>query len=330
MILTEIDRIGNIIVGYTHDGKEIYARDLNAEDACTILLKDAINPNLVQTLYGNPAIVHGGPFANIAHGCNSIIATKLGLSISDYVITEAGFGSDMGAVKFFDIKCKENNLYPDAVVLNCTIKAMKYNGNDKLEEGISNLLYHIKNMAKYTSNLFISLNKFDTDTDEEIEFVRKYVEELGYKLYISTMFKDGEDGCISLASDLVKIKKNKKTYHMYEQDDTLEEKINKVLINEYGAGKVVITDEAREKINKLNNSKLNICVSKTPMSITDDPNVLGYPKGFTMTVSDINLYNGAGFITILLGGVLTMPGLAKESNYLDMHIDEDGNITGIR
>ena len=323
-------RIGNIIVGFTHEGKEIYARDLHAEDACTILLKDAINPNLVQTGYGNPAIIHGGPFANIAHGCNSIIATKLGLSISDYVITEAGFGSDCGAVKFFDIKCKENNIYPDAVVLNCTIKALKYNGNDSLEKGISNLEYHIKNMSKYTSNLFIALNKFDTDTKEEIEYVRNYVKNLGYDLFECTMFKDGEDGCLSLAEQLTKIKPNTIKYHVYEQNDSLETKINKFLINEYGATKVVITDEAKEKLNRLNNSKLNICISKTPMSITDDPKVLGYPKDFTMTVSDIYLYNGAGFITVLLGGVLTMPGLAKNSNYLDMHIDEEGNITGIR
>ena len=323
-------RIGNIIVGFTHEGKEIYARDLHAEDACTILLKDAINPNLVQTGYGNPAIVHGGPFANIAHGCNSIIATKLGMSISDYVITEAGFGSDCGAVKFFDIKCKDNDIYPDAVVLNCTIKAMKYNGNDDLKEGISNLEYHIKNMAKYTSNLFIALNKFDKDTEEEIEFVRNYVKNLGYELFVCTMFKDGEDGCLSLAKKLTTIKDNTIRYHVYEQDDSLETKINKFLVNEYGAGKVVISDEAKEKIKKLNDSKLNICISKTPMSITDDPKVLGYPKDFTMTISDINLYNGAGFITVLLGGVLTMPGLAKKSNYLDMHIDDEGNITGIR
>ena len=323
-------RIGNIIVGINHNGEFVYARDLHAEDACTILLKDAINPNLVQTKYGNPSIVHGGPFANIAHGCNSIIATKLGLSISDYVITEAGFGSDMGAIKFFDIKCKENGIYPDAVVLNCTIQSMKYNGNDDIKSGISNLEFHIKNMAKYTSNLFVALNKFDTDTPEEIEFVRSFVEKMGYKLYICTMFKDGETGCLSLAEDIIKIKKNTKKYHMYEMDDSLETKINKVLKNEYGAGEVVYTKEAKEKLELLKESKLNICISKTPMSITDDPKVLGYPKDFKMTVSDINLYNGAGFITALLGGVLTMPGLAKKSNYLNMHIDDDGNITGIR
>ena len=323
-------RIGNIIVGFTKDGKNVYARDLHAEDACTILLKDAINPNLVQTVYGNPALVHGGPFANIAHGCNSIIATKLGMSVADYVITEAGFGSDMGAVKFFDIKCKENDIYPDIVILNSTIKALKYNGDGDLKKGIGNLEYHIKNMAKYTSNLLVALNLFDTDTEEEIEYVRKFVEDMGYDFTVCSMFADGEDGCIELAEKVIKLKENTKHYYMYDKEDKLIDKINKVLTNEYGAGKVVYTNEALEKIDNLNDSKLNICISKTPMSITDDPKVLGYPKGFTMTVSDANLYNGAGFITILLGGVLTMPGLAKESNYLNMKIDAEGNITGIR
>ena len=323
-------RIGNIIVGFTKKGKEIYARDLHAEDACTILLKDAINPNLVQTMFGNPAIVHGGPFANIAHGCNSIIATKLAMSVSDYVITEAGFGSDMGAIKFFDIKCKENNIYPDAVVLNCTIKALKYNGEDSLEKGIGNLEYHIKNMAKYTSNLFVSLNLFNDDTKKEVEYVRKFVEKMGYKFFVSTMFKDGETGCVDLANEVIKMKKNKKHYLMYEETDDLMTKINKVCINEYGAGEVKYDKLALDKIESLKNTKLNIVISKTPMSITDNPKTLGYPKGFTMTVNDINLYNGAGFITILMGGVLTMPGLAKESNYLNMKIDEEGNISGIR
>lgn len=323
-------RIGNIIVGFNKEGKEIYARDLNAQDACTILLKNAINPNLVQTLYGNPAIVHGGPFANIAHGCNSIIATKIALSVSDYVITEAGFGSDMGAIKFFDIKCKENNIYPDAVVLNCTVKALKYNGDGSLEKGISNLEYHINNMSKYTSNLLVALNRFNDDTEEEIDFIRKFVNKMGFELTVCTMFADGEDGCIELAQKVIALKKNKKKYHMYETDDDLITKINKVCKNEYGAKEVVFSDIAMGKINGLKDSKLNICVSKTPMSITDDPKVLGYPKNFTMTVTDINLYNGAGFITILLGGVMTMPGLAKESNYLRMKIDELGTISGIR
>ena len=323
-------RIGNIIVGFTKDGKNIYAKDLHAQDACTILLKDAINPNFVQSKYNNPVLVHGGPFANIAHGCNSIIATKLALSLSDYVISEAGFGSDMGAVKFFDIKCKENNIYPEAVVLNATIKALKYNGNGSLENGICNLLYHINNMSKYTDNLLVALNKFDDDTNDEIEYVRKYVENLGHKLYVCTMYKDGEDGCLSLAETLIKLKPNKKHYEMYDKNDKLITKIEKVLHNEYGVKNINIDDTALEKINNLNDSKLNICISKTPMSITDNPKVLGYPKDFDVRITDVNLYNGAGFITVLLGGVLTMPGLAKESNYLKMKIDDNGNISGIR
>ena len=316
-------RIGNIIVGFKSDGSYVYARDLHAEDACTILLKDAINPNLVQTLYNNPVIVHGGPFANIAHGCNSIIATKLAMSLSDYVITEAGFGSDMGAIKFFDIKCKENNIYPEIVVLNSTIKALKYNGNDNLE-------FHIKNMAKYTSNLIVALNKFDTDTKEEIEYVKNFVENMGYKFIVCSMFSDGEDGCIELAHEVLKMKENTKHYQMYSSDDDLVTKINKVCKNEYGAKNVLFDKEALDKIELLKDSKLNICISKTPMSITDNPKVLGYPKDFDMRVNDINLYGGANFIVVLCGGVLTMPGLAKESNYLRMKIDEDGNISGIR
>ncbi len=323
-------RIGNIIVGFDEKGNNIYARDLKAEDACTILLKDAINPNIVQSRYGNPVFVHGGPFANIAHGCNSILATKLALSLGDYCITEAGFGSDMGAVKFFDIKCKENNIYPEAVILNCTIKALKYNGDGNLEKGICNLEYHIKNMSKYTDNLLIALNKFDTDTKEEIKYVRDYVKNLGYELYECTMFKDGEKGCLELASKVLELKKNKKHYEMYNKEDKLITKIEKVLKNEYGVKNINISKEVKEKINKLNDSKLNICISKTPMSITDNPKTLGYPKNFDVTISDINLYNGSSFITVLLGGVLTMPGLAKESNYLNMKIDEDGNISGIR
>jgi formate--tetrahydrofolate ligase len=236
----------------------------------------------------------------------------------------------MGAVKFFDIKCKENDIYPDVVVLNSTIKALKYNGDGDLKKGIGNLEFHIKNMAKYTSNLLVALNLFDTDTKEEIEYVKTFVEDMGYDFTVCSMFANGEDGCIELAEKLIKLKKNKKHYYMYDKEDKLIDKINKVLINEYGAGEVKYDKLALDKLENLKDSKLNICISKTPMSITDDPKVLGYPKGFTMTVSDVNLYNGAGFITILLGGVLTMPGLAKESNYLNMHIDDEGNVSGIR
>lgn len=323
-------RLGRIIVAYKKDNTPIYASDLHAEEALSILLKDAIKPNLVQSLYENPVLVHGGPFANIAHGCNTVIATKTALSLCDYVITEAGFGSDMGAIKFFDIKCKNNKLYPEAVILNCTIKALKYNGNNKLEDGICNLEYHINNMSKYTDNLLVALNKFNDDSEEEIEFVRKFVESRGFKFFVCTMFKDGENGCVELAQEVLKLKKNKKKYYMYNSDDKLITKIEKVLKNEYGAGKVEYSKEAKEKLNTLKDSTLDICVSKTPMSITDDPKILGYPKDFTMTVTDLNIYNGSGFITILMGNVLTMPGLAKESKYLGMKIDNNGKVSGLK
>ena len=322
-------RIENIIVGYTKDNKEVYAKDLNAQDAITILLKDAIKPNLVQTLYNNPVIIHGGPFANIAHGCSSVIATKTALSLSDYCITEAGFGSDCGAIKFFDIKCKNNDLYPDIVVLNCTIKALKYNGNNNLKEGISNLQFHISNMKKYTDNLIVVLNKFNDDTKEEIDFIEEYLKNQNIEFSVCTNYEDGEDGCLDLANKIINMKENKKRYYMYDKNDSLKEKIEKVCKNELGAKNINYSKEAKEKIEKLNNSTLDICISKTPMSITDNPKILGYPKEFSVTITDINIYNGAGFITILLGNVLTMPGLAKKSNYLNMKIEKD-KITGIK
>ena len=322
------ERISKIIVGYTKDDKEIYVSDLNAQDAVTILLKDAIKPNLVQSLFGNPVIIHGGPFANIAHGCSSLIATKIALSLSDYVITEAGFGSDMGAIKFFDIKCKNNDLYPFAVLLNVTTKALKYNGEGNLKKGICNLKYHIDNMKKYTDNLVVSLNKYEDDLDEDINYIHDLCKEKNVDFVISTNYSDGEDGCLDLANIILNMKNSGKKYKMYDIKDTLYEKIEKICKNELKAGFIKYTDIAKEKIEKLNNLDLDICISKTPMSITDDPKKIGYPKNFTLTITDINVYNGAGFITVLLGNVLTMPGLAKHSNYLDMHINND-DISGI-
>ena len=313
-------KIGNIIVGYTKDCKEVYTRDLKAEDAIAILLKDAIKPNLVQSMYGNPVIVHGGPFANIAHGCSSLIGTKTALKLADYVITEAGFGSDLGAIKFFDIKCKNNNIYPNAVVINVTIKALKYHGEGNLEKGISNLEFHINNMKKYTDNLVVALNRFEDDMESEIQYVNDYCNDRNILFSICTMFKDGEDGCLDLATKIISMNDNTKKYVMYNKEDDLITKINKVCLNELGASKVNITSEAKEKIIKLNNSSYDICISKTPMSITDNDKILGYPKNFELTITDVSLNNGAGFITILLGNVLTMPGLAKESNYLNMKI----------
>lgn len=322
------ERIGKIIAGYNSDNNPIYIKDLHAEEAITILLKDAIKPNLVQSLYNNPVIVHGGPFANIAHGCSSIIATKTGMSLFDYVITEAGFGSDLGAIKFFDIKCKNNDIYPEAVILNCTINALKYNGNGILEDGICNLEFHINNMKKYTDNLLVAINVFDTDTKEEINFIKKFCKKRNIEIYECTMFKNGEDGCLEISKRISELSKNNKRYHMYEKTDSIYDKIMKICINEYGAKKVNISDELLKIINNLD-SNLDVCISKTPMSITDNANKLGYPKNFELTVTDIQINNGANFVTILLGNILTMPGLTKESKYLNMKIDKNNIISGV-
>ena len=308
-------RLSKIIVGYTKDDKEVYVSDLKCEDALTILLKDAIKPNLVSTLYGNPCIVHGGPFANIAHGCNSIIATNTALSLADYVITEAGFGSDLGALKFFDIKCRMNNLNPCCVVINTTVKALKYNGNEDLNKGIENLKFHIENMQKFNDNVIVSLNKFDNDLEEEINLIKDYSNKLGAKFVVSSMYKDGENGCIDLAQEVVNLENTKK-YEIYKLNDSLKDKIESVC-KLYGCNNIVYKD-----IDKVNKIKLNypICIAKTPMSITDDPKKLGYPKDFEVTVTDVKVLNGAGFIVVYMGNIMTMPGLAKKSKYLDMHI----------
>lgn len=311
------ERIGNIIVGETKDKKLIYVKDLHVENACILLLKDAIKPNLVQTLYNNPAIVHGGPFANIAHGCSSLIGTKTSLCLSDYTVTEAGFGSDMGGIKFFDIKSRVGDIYPDVVVVNVTIKALKYNGNDSLESGIKNLEYHVKNMQKFCDNVIVALNKFDDDNLEEIEFVNDFCKNLNVDFSVCEMYQKGIDGCIPLAEKIVKIKENKKRYYVYNLDDTLEEKISK-MCKMFGASKVEYTLDAKEKLNRLNNTKMMICICKTPMSITDNKLNLGYPKDFKMTVTDIKVYNGARLIVVYMGDVLLMPGMPKNPNYLTM------------
>ena len=314
------EKLDNIIIGYNDKDEPVFAKELKCTDAMTILLKDAIKPNLVQTGYNNPAIIHGGPFANIAHGCNSIIATNYALGISDYIITEAGFGSDMGALKFLDIKCRLNNIYPDAIVINATIKALKYNGKGNLEDGICNLGFHINLMKNFNSNIIVSLNKFTDDIEEEIEQVRKYVEEFDVDFVISSMYQDGEDGCIELANKITKLKENKKKFEIYPLEDDIYEKINK-FCNLYGAKNVIYTEEAKQKINKIKNTKyekLPICIAKTPASITDKKEILGWPKEFEMTVTDIQLQNGAGFIVIYMGDIMTMPGLGKNSKYLTM------------
>ena len=312
--------ISNIIVGYTKDKKEIYAKDLHAENALTILLKDAIKPNLVQTLYNNPAIIHGGPFANIAHGCSSIISTKMGLQLSDYVITECGFGSDMGAIKFFDIKSRRANIYPDVVIINSTVRALKYHGNGDIKKGISNLEYHINNMKKFSKNIIVTLNKFDDDTISDIDFISKFCLSKDISFSICTMYECGENGCIDLAKKVIDLSKRKQNpYFIYDLNDSLKTKIKKVC-SLFGCKNIIYTDDVIDKIKYIDKKYkgYEICIAKTPMSITDDKNVLGYPKNFTMKVIDIAVYNGAKFIVVYMGKVLTMPGLSKDSNYLKM------------
>ena len=337
-------RIGNIIVGYTKENKIIYAKDLDCVGAIALILKDAIKPNLVQTLEHNSAIIHGGPFANIAHGCNSIIATKLGLSLSDYVVTEAGFGADLGAEKFLDIKCRVGNLKPNCIVINATIRALKYNGGvskedtnieniEALKLGIVNLKRHIENMSKFTKNIVICLNKFSFDTKKEIDYVLNYVKDLGYSACICESYKKGSKGALDLALNIIDICNNKVDYKpLYDINDKIINKINIISKEIYGASNVIISEQVKNKIKFLeenNLDKLPICVAKTQYSFTDNPKVLGAPQNFDMTVTDIKISYGAGFIVAFMGNIMTMPGLAKKSAYLDMSIDDSGKIKGL-
>ena len=303
--------LGNILVGYTKDNKEIYVKDLKVVDSLLYVLEDAIKPNLVRTLYNNPVFVHTGPFANISYGCSSIRSIKMAMSISDITVTEAGFGSDTGAIKFFDLLCRKGKIYPDAVVLNVTIRSLKYNG------GFDNLEYHIKNISKFTDNLIVSLNKFEEDTLEEINELKEYLDKMNIKLCISTMYEDGEEGCINLAKEIINMRENNKEYEIYDINDSLFIKIDKMKSMFY-AKEIKYSDEVKEKIELIDkyHKGLPICICKTPMSISDDKNILGFPKDFVMTITDAKVYNGAGYIVLYMGNVLTMPGLAKDSNYL--------------
>ena len=337
-------RIGNIMFGYSKRGKMLFVKQLKCVDALALVLADAIKPNLVQTLENNPAIIHGGPFANIAHGCNSVIATKLGLKLADYVITEAGFGADLGAEKFLDIKCPNADLTPNCIVINATIRSMKYNGGvekDKVKEpnlkavkeGIKNLDTHIENMQKYTKNIVICLNKFFTDTDEEIAFVKKHVEDMGCLFSLSTCFADGGEGSIDLAKNIIKLCENKPDYKkLYDYNDTLENKAKKICKEIYRAGEVTFSDKAKEKLASFEKNgfgNLPVCIAKTQYSLTDDQKVLGAPRNFTMHVSDVRLSSGAGFVVFLMGKIMTMPGLSKEPAYLGMKFSNSGKISGL-
>ena len=337
-------RIGNILVGYTKDKEPIFCRDLKCEGAITLLLKDAIKPNLVQTLENNPAIIHGGPFANIAHGCNSIIATKAGLNLADYVVTEAGFGSDLGAEKFLDIKCQVADIKPNCVVINATIRSLKYNGGlDKkeitienlkaLKDGIVNLKRHIENMSKYTSNIIVCLNKFDFDMESEIDYVKSFVKDMGYPIEVCESFKNGGAGALDLATKIVEICNNDIDYNpIYSFNDSITNKINTICKEIYRADNVIISEDIKEKIAKFESmgfTNLPVCIAKTQYSFTDDPKKLGAPLNFDMKITDIKLSSGAGFIVVLMGNIMTLPGLGKSSAYLNMDIDNKGKIKGL-
>ena len=327
------NRIDNIIVAIDENDKLIYCKDVKATDALLIVLKDAINPNIVQTLYGNLAFIHGGPFANIAHGTNSLIATNMALKLSDYVITEAGFGSDLGAEKYFDIVGKINNKFPDLVIINVTIRSLKYHGEGNLSKGLENLQAHLENMKLFSSNILVCINKFKDDKISEINIVKSFVDNYNIKAVISNTYSKGPNGGIELANEVINILNNKnKTNVLYDNNESIKNKIEKVVKNIYHAKTINYSDKALDKIKlleQLNLDKLSICISKTPASLSDNPKVLGYPKDYEFNINDILINNGAGFITVLSGTILRMPGLAKNSAYLNMTIDDNKNIKGL-
>ena len=338
-------RLGNILVAYTYDNKPVFARDLKAVGAMTALLRDAINPNLVQTLENNPAIIHGGPFANIAHGCNSVRATKLALKLSDYVITEAGFGSDLGAEKFFDIKCRAAGLKPDCVVLVATIRALKYNGGvakpdlanenvEALKKGIVNLGVHIENMRSFGVPVVVAINHFATDTDAEIAIVRDYCKEKGAKVAFSDVFAKGGEGAIDLANEVVSTIESEKSNFapIYDEKLTIKEKIETIAKNIYRADGVVYTakaEKAIKEIQELGLDRVPVCVAKTQYSLSDDPTKLGKPENFEITVSDVRASSGAGFVVVYTGDIMTMPGLPKVPSAEKIDVDESGVISGL-
>ena len=339
------ERLGNILIGYNKKGEPIYAKQLNAQGAMAVLLKDAIKPNLVQTLEHTPAIIHGGPFANIAHGCNSIIATKLALKLADYTITEAGFGADLGAEKFLDIKCRKANLKPDVVVIVATIKAIKYHGGvekenlqienlEAIEKGIDNLYRHIDNIKnKFGLNVIVALNRYNQDTEKEIEYLKEKLKEKDVELSLVEGWAKGGEGAIDIAEKIVNLStKETKLNYMYGLSDSIKEKVKKVATKIYGAYNVEYSEEAEEqikKIDKLGYSKLPICIAKTQYSFSDDPKNLECKDKYNIHVRGVELKAGAGFIVILAGKIMTMPGLPKVPAAENINIDEKGEIVGI-
>lgn len=339
------ERLGKIIVAYNFKGEPVTASDLQAVGSMAVLLKDAIKPNLIQTLEHTPAIVHGGPFANIAHGCNSVRATKYALKMADYVVTEAGFGADLGAEKFFDIKCRKAGLKPDACVLVATIRALKYNGGidkanlstenlDALKKGIVNLEKHIANLKNYKVPVVVTLNAFSSDSDAEIEFVKNFCEERNCEFALSKVWEFGGEGGIELANKVLKTLEEKKSDFtpLYEDSLSLREKIEKIASVIYGAKNVSFEPEAIKEIDKLSAlgfSNLPVCVAKTQYSLSDNPKLLGCPKDFTLNVREVYISAGAGFLVVLTGQVMTMPGLPKEPAAFRIDVDDNGVIKGL-
>ena len=337
-------RMGDIFVGFTYDRQAIYARDLNAQGAMATLLKDAIKPNLVQTSEGTPAIIHGGPFANIAQGTNSVIATKMGLSLSDYVVTEAGFGADLGAEKFFDIKCVAAGLKPSAVVLVATIRALKFHGGmdkkeltnenlEALEKGLENLAKHVENVGKFGIPAVVAVNHFTADTDAEVQMVLDYCKKLGVEATVAKVWADGGNGATDLAEKVADAVDQESTFTpMYDWEWSVEEKIEAVATKIYGAKGVDFTSDARRdlrRIKKLGLENLPICIAKTQNSLSDNPKLLGRPKDFVITVREIEIAAGAGFLVPITGNMLRMPGLpaVPAANHID--IDDEGQISGL-
>ena len=337
-------RLGKILVAYTYSGEPVYAKDLKADGAMTALLKDAIKPNLVQTLEGTPAIMHGGPFANIAHGCNSVRATKLALKLADYCITEAGFGSDLGAEKFLDIKCRYAGLSPSAIVIVATCRALKYNGGvpkaevsnenlDALKKGIVNLGVHIENMRKYNVPVIVAINRFGTDSKEELEYIESYCRENGADFALSDVFGKGGEGGVELAKKVVEACEKPSDFApIYSIDLTVKEKIEKIAKTIYGASKVNYTtaaEKAIKEVEALGADKLPVCIAKTQYSLSDNPSLLGAPKDFEITVRNVTLSNGAGFVVAYTGDIMTMPGLPKVPAAHSIDVDSDGKIVGL-
>lgn len=337
-------RLGNILVAYTYDGQPVYCRDIKADGAMTVLLKEAIKPNLVQTLENTPAIMHGGPFANIAHGCNSVRATKTALKLADYAVTEAGFGSDLGAEKFLDIKCRFASIKPSCIVLVSTVRSMKYNGGvakenlkeenlEALKKGSENLGAHIDNLKKYGVPVVVAINHFYADTQAEIDYIEQYCKDRGADFAVTKCFAEGGAGSIELAEKVVEACEKENNFHyLYDIDMPLYDKIETIAREIYGADGVDYTKEARASLDefiKLGADKMPVCMAKTQYSLSDNPKLLGRPHGFRITVSSASLSNGAGFVVCQTGSVMTMPGLSKSPAAYRIDIDENGNTVGL-